>query len=136
MEAIHVLVLLGHSLVRHHQRDHVRYHRRASRRRGQRNLAIMTQTAWPHRRWRASWIALEAEAMIKKGDYLVIKPEWRDAGDEAFTWVARSDEQSGRVDISAVELAHLPLWPVQTVRVDMVEHRWAAQEGHKGRAPD
>ena len=45
--------------------------------------------------------------MIKKGDYLVIKPEWRDAGDEAFTWVARSDEQSGQVDISAVELAHL-----------------------------
>ena len=71
--------------------------------------------------------------MIKKGDYLVIKPEWRDAGDEAFTWVARSDEQSGRVDISAVEL---PLSPVQTVRVDMVEHRWAAQEGHKGRVPD
>jgi len=34
--------------------------------------------------------------MIKKGDYLVIKPEWRDAGDEAFTWVARSDEQSGK----------------------------------------
>jgi len=71
--------------------------------------------------------------MIKKGDYLVIKP--RDAGDEAFTWLARSDEQSGQVDISAVELAHLPLWP-QTVRVDMVEHRWAAQEGHKGRVPD
>ena len=45
--------------------------------------------------------------MIKKGDYLVIKPEWRDAGDEAFTWGARSDEQSGQVDISAVELAHL-----------------------------
>ena len=43
--------------------------------------------------------------MIKKGDYLVIKPEWRDAGDEAFTWVARSDEQNGRVDISAVN------WP-------------------------
>ena len=71
--------------------------------------------------------------MIKKGDYLVIKP--RDAGDEAFTWLARSDEQSGQVDISAVELAHLPLWP-QTVRVDMVEHRWAAQMAHKGRAPD
>ena len=57
------------------------------------------QIAWPHRQWRASWIALEVEAMIKKGDYLVIKPEWRDAGDEAFTWVARSDEQSGQVDI-------------------------------------
>jgi len=61
-------------------------------------------------------LRIQAENMIKKGDYLVIKPEWRDAGDEAFTWVARSDEQNGRVDISAVELAHLPLWPVQTVR--------------------
>ena len=81
-------------------------------------------------------LRIQAENMIKKGDYLVIKPEWRDAGDDAFTWVARSDEQSCQVDISAIELAHLPLWPVQTVRVDMVEHRWAAQEGHKGRVPD
>jgi hypothetical protein len=47
---------------------------------------------------------IQAEDMIKKGDYLIIKPEWCDAGDEAFTWVARSDEQSGRADISAVEL--------------------------------
>ena len=69
---------------------------------------------------RTSWIALEAKAMIKKGDYLVIKPESRDAGDEAFTWVARSDEQSGQVDISAIELAHLPLWPVQTARIQTV----------------
>ena len=74
--------------------------------------------------------------MIKKGDYLIIKPEWCDAGDEGFTWVARSDEEKGRVDISAVELTHLPLWPVQTVRVDMVEHRWADQGSQKGRAPE
>ena len=33
--------------------------------------------------------------MIKKGDYLVIKPEWRDAGDEAFIWVARSEPFCG-----------------------------------------
>ena len=79
---------------------------------------------------------IQAENMIKKGDYLIIKREWRDAGDEGFTWVARSDEEKVRVDISAVELAHLPLWPVQTVRVDMVEHRWADQGSHKGRAPD
>ena len=52
------------------------------------------------------------------------------------SWIALEAKASGRVDISAIELAHLPLWPVQTVRVDMVEHRWAAQEGHKGRAPD
>jgi hypothetical protein len=48
--------------------------------------------------------------MIKKGEHLVTKPQWRNAGDAGFIWVARSDEQNGRVDISAVEhrtLAHL-----------------------------
>jgi hypothetical protein len=46
-----------------------------------------------------------------------------DAGDETFTWVARSDEEKGRVDISALELSKMPLWPTQTVRVDMVEKK-------------
>jgi hypothetical protein len=59
--------------------------------------------------------------MIKKGDYLVIKPEWRDAGDARFTWVARNDEEQGRVDISAVELAYMDVWPAQTVRSETIE---------------
>jgi hypothetical protein len=59
--------------------------------------------------------------MIRKGDILTIKPQWRDASDEKFTWVARCDEEKGRVDISAVELSTMPLWPMQTVSVDMVE---------------
>ena len=61
--------------------------------------------------------------MIRKGDILSIRPQWRDAGDEKFTWVARSDEEKGRVDISALELSKMPLWPMQTVRVDMVEKK-------------
>ena len=61
--------------------------------------------------------------MIRKGDILSIKPEWRDAGDEKFTWVARSDEEKGRLDISALELSKMPLWPIQTVRVEMVERK-------------
>ena len=61
--------------------------------------------------------------MIRKGDILSIKPEWRDTGDEKFTWVARSDEEKGRLDISALELSKMPLWPMQTVRVDMVEKK-------------
>jgi hypothetical protein len=28
-------------------------------------------------------------------------------------WVARSDTESGRLDIGALELAHWPLWPMQ-----------------------
>ncbi len=61
--------------------------------------------------------------MIRKGDILSIRPQWRDAGDETFTWIARNDEEKGRVDISALELSNMPLWPMQTVRVDMVEKK-------------
>lgn len=61
--------------------------------------------------------------MICKGDMVVILPQWQDPGDEEFTWVARSDEEKGRVDISALELKNLPIWPVQTVAVNMVRLR-------------
>ena len=59
--------------------------------------------------------------MIKKGDIIIIKPQCQNAGDVSFTWVARNDEENGRVDISAVELAYMAVWPVQTVRCDMIE---------------
>ena len=44
-----------------------------------------------------------------------------DAGNARFTWVARNDEENGRVDISALELAYMPVWPMKTVRGDMIE---------------
>ena len=59
--------------------------------------------------------------MIKKGDIITIKPQWQDAGDASFTWVARNDEENGRVDISAVELACMAVWPMQTVRSEIIE---------------
>ena len=59
--------------------------------------------------------------MIRKGDILSIKPQWRDAGDENLTWVARNDEEKGRLDISALEQQCMALWPMFTVRVDMIE---------------
>jgi hypothetical protein len=61
--------------------------------------------------------------MIRKGDILSIRPEWRDAGDEKFTWVARLDEEKGRVDISALELSKMPLWPMQTVRLTWLKRK-------------
>jgi len=42
-------------------------------------------------------------------------------GDASFTWVARDDEENGRVHISAVELAYMAVWPAQTVRSEMIE---------------
>jgi hypothetical protein len=59
-----------------------------------------------------------SKAVIKKGDIITIKPQWQRAGDASFTWVARNDEENGR---SAVELAYLTVWPVQTVRSEMIE---------------
>ena len=59
--------------------------------------------------------------MIKKGDVIAIKPEWQDAGDTRFIWVARNNEEHGRVDISVVEQAYMAVWPAQTVRTDMIE---------------
>jgi len=47
----------------------------------------------------------------------VQKKIWRDARNARFTWVALH----GRVDISAVELAYMDVWPAQTVRTDMIE---------------
>jgi hypothetical protein len=59
--------------------------------------------------------------MIRKGDIITIKSEWRNARNSSFTWVARHDEENGHVDISAVELAYMAVWPVQTVRSEMIE---------------
>jgi len=70
MEAIHVLVLLGHSLVRHHQRDHVRYHRRASRRRGQRDLAIVNSCC-RGKRGDGQWSAVQVMRVLDRLDPFV-----------------------------------------------------------------
>jgi hypothetical protein len=42
--------------------------------------------------------------MIIKGQQVHVKPEWQDAGDDEFTWIALEDEDGDRVKI-------LPLMP-------------------------
>lgn len=37
--------------------------------------------------------------MFRKGDVVVILPEFQDAGDADFVWVVIEDEDMGRVDI-------------------------------------
>jgi hypothetical protein len=58
---------------------------------------------------------------IKRGMRVVFKPEWRDKGDEEYTFVAVEDaDDHGGFYVSAVELA---LWirPRQPAHVKMVE---------------
>lgn len=57
--------------------------------------------------------------MIHRGDRVEILPEFRDDGDDTFIWIAVSDEEKGRVDISPV-MTELSIPPVQTVRCDWV----------------
>jgi hypothetical protein len=42
--------------------------------------------------------------MIKKGDRIDIKPEWQDAGDENYVWVAVDDEEKGFVTITPISM--------------------------------
>jgi hypothetical protein len=58
--------------------------------------------------------------MIRKGDEVTIRPEWRDQGDEEFTWVACDDEEKGRVTITPVNTG-LAIPPRQTVSVEMLK---------------
>jgi hypothetical protein len=57
--------------------------------------------------------------MIMRGDRVEILPEFRDQGDEGFVWIAVSNEEKGRVDISPVNIG-LPIPPVQTVYTSWV----------------
>lgn len=52
--------------------------------------------------------------MIERGDIVEILPEFRDAGDETFVWLALSTEEKGRVDVTPVGTG-LAIPPVQTV---------------------
>jgi len=58
--------------------------------------------------------------MIRKGDTVRIRKEWQDKGDDAFHWIAVSDEDRGKVDISPTNTG-FRFAPRQTVDVYMLE---------------
>ncbi len=61
-----------------------------------------------------------ADRPIKRGDYVCIKPEWRDPGDDEYIWIAIEDEDGGRVRIAPI--MELPIPPNQVVTTNMIEH--------------
>lgn len=56
-----------------------------------------------------------------KGDIVKILPEFQDAGDDEYTWVVLTDEEKGRVDISAVD-SPLTIKPIHIVQTDWIAH--------------
>lgn len=62
----------------------------------------------------------EQRLPFSEGDIVVIKPEWRDPGDENFTWIALEDEDGGRVRIGPLS-KDFSFQLNQVVRVDMLE---------------
>ena len=57
--------------------------------------------------------------MIRRGDIVKFKAEWRDAGDENVVFIAVENEDGGRVKVEA-QLG-LAINPVQVVSVEMIE---------------
>jgi len=57
--------------------------------------------------------------MIKKGETVLIKPEWQDKGDEQFLWIAIEDEDGGRVRIAPIGTG-LSITPNQVVLTSML----------------
>lgn len=55
--------------------------------------------------------------MIRKGDKVQIRPEWQDAGDDRFDWIAVDNEEKGRVAIMPLGTG-LAIPPVSVVRVE------------------
>lgn len=55
--------------------------------------------------------------MIRKGDKIQIRPEWQDAGDCNFNWIAAEDEQNGRVAIMPLGTG-LAIAPSYVVKVE------------------
>ena len=58
--------------------------------------------------------------MIKAGDRVTIKPEWRDTGDDLFTFVAIEDEDGGRVRIGVLDCL-TSFVPQQVVLVEWLD---------------
>lgn len=55
-----------------------------------------------------------------KGQVVKIRPEFQDEGDDEYTWVVLSDEEKGRVDISAID-SLMKIKPIHTVQVEWLE---------------
>lgn len=60
--------------------------------------------------------------MIKKGDRIDILPQWQDAGDENYVWVAIDDEKDGRIVICPISM-QISIKPRSTVDVSMITLR-------------
>lgn len=62
--------------------------------------------------------------MIKKGDRIDILPQWQDAGDANYVWVATDDEENGRITICPISM-QISIKPRSTVDVSMITLREA-----------
>ena len=60
--------------------------------------------------------------MFKAGDIIEILPQFRDEGDEDFTWQVLADEEKDRVDICPIDspLRIKPIYTVETVQIRLV----------------
>ena len=56
---------------------------------------------------------------FKRADHVELLEQYRDPGDEQFTWIVIGDEEKGRVDIMPVDIA-LNIKPIYTVKTEWI----------------
>jgi len=59
--------------------------------------------------------------IFRKGERIIIKPEWQDKGDDKLQWFVHEDEDGGRVGIYT-PMPEFFVQPWQKVTTDMIEH--------------
>jgi len=61
--------------------------------------------------------------MIRKNDKIRILPQWQDAGDDEFEWVAEEDESGDRALIRGIipGFAIQPTYRVRTCEVEAIK---------------
>lgn len=56
---------------------------------------------------------------FRRGDQVELLEQYRDPGDETFTWVVLQDQEKDRVDIMPVDI-DLEIRPIYTVQVGWI----------------
>jgi hypothetical protein len=57
--------------------------------------------------------------MIRQGQEVYVRPEWRDKGDEESIWIAVEDEDGGRVKVKTF-IPEYQIQPVSVIETSML----------------
>lgn len=72
--------------------------------------------------YRIQWEGKRDRQPIKEGDTVMLKPEWQDAGDDNYHWIACHDEEadSDRILITPINI-NMAIKPTYLVKLEWLD---------------